>query len=1490
MSSIESVYLPPDLYSRNYIIAQGISALKSQLGLKNVKILDVGGLNGQIGEFIDKLDEVTILDIRKGPEPNLVVGDGTRMSMFKDQSFDIVISSDVLEHIPKDRREDFFSEACRVAKYMVAVAAPFNSKEVALSEKHIRDFFKEIVGYEHQWLNEHNEMGLPDKDEFEKRVLDQGLSFTRVGSNSINNWLLIQLFDILKFSFGCSENDVRDIHKFYNDHVKYIENPGDPFYRYIYFVTKEKNTFSFDYTPEIEFQYLYEIKVLNLLNKYFTEIKDLYIGLIETFREKESALVAMELTHKEHAERIAVLQQTLQEKESALVAMELTNREQAERIAVLQQTLREKELALVEMEPPNREQAERIAVLQQNIRELEQAIREIQSTRAWKVVNFFGYPYSRLQHYAKSINQEITDKGIINGLHFSFYLFLTRIVKISRLRMKQIGFSSVSMPNIPAEQPVSPRIILLSGCPGDAMRYRVFHQQEQLLCHGISADSYDSYEIDTHLALDKYDIFILHRVPITPEYEKLILEGKKQGKIFIFETDDLVFDEKYGKYIRALNEMTKEQIELYYDGLRRFKATMFLCDYAICSTEYLKRELEGYGKVVYMNENSVSDEMVRLSDEARNKTPSKSNDEFLIGYLSGTKTHNIDFKEAEDALLKILREFGHVKLVIGGHLDLSEKFSEFSSRIVRLPFMDWQMLPDHIIDFDINICPLENSPFCQAKSDLKYFEAALLKVPTIASNVGGYATHLRNCENGMLVSTSDEWYEALKLLITNESFRVKIGSNAYDDVMANRTTYAVGFNLVKILEDIKSRNKTRKKASKTSEFTPKYPDNKWPSFSIISILYNKEREVNYFLESFISQRYKGEYEIIFVDDCSTDHSVQVVTDFVEKAKVNRGSVRVPDVRIIRNTENTGNCTSRNTGIKNAKGDIIVVIDADCIVNKDFLKSHAQSYLFDDYNVSIGPINLETNGREPFEVLSYYETNPHKVEDDSLLQDNINKRSFINCITRNFSVKRNFITEDLFDPEFSYSKKSSSGFGWEDVEMGYRLYLRDARINYTSDAFSIHISHPPAIEDKYKPAMSIRNFRKLYEKHPELFYTSRRWTLDTYPKITNWLDSYLIKNNEDREYLDKKFQRFLPPPYYNTSKNSGKELKILTYRWHCAHQYEIFKLPHEFTLVTGLGTGITGYWEYDRRPLPENVSFEQFDNINVKDYDLAIVHFDEMVLTPENSNSIITPEMRWGDSFRWFLKNVDIPKVGICHGTPQFYGQYNIDYNKSNLMQPIAEERQKFRDILGDTLVITNSHQAQKEWNFKNSKVIWHGLDPTEFPPATYEKGILVMGEKAMRNRPHYNGYLLYNEIMRELPTQYSPEHLSVPEPDKAYGNNNNYYARSKFNNYVRELGKYSIYLNSTLRSPMPRTRAEAMMCGLATVSAKNHDVELFIKNGVNGFYSDKPHELRDYLLYLCENPEIAREIGEAGRQTAMDLFNHDRFLMDWEKTIKYVLG
>lgn len=664
------------------------------------------------------------------------------------------------------------------------------------------------------------------------------------------------------------------------------------------------------------------------------------------------------------------------------------------------------------------------------------------------------------------------------------------------------------------------------------------------------------------------------------------------------------------------------------------------------------------------------------------------------------------------------------------------------------------------------------------------------------------------------------------------------------------------------------------------EVKTRYRRRHLPSFSIVSILYGKADQVEAVLESYFRQSYEGDVEIVFVDDCSPDDSARVAQKYIEKSRTRYP--RLPQLRIVRNARNLGNCVSRNIGIKHATGDLIVITDADCMLNRDYLKHHADAHSYDDCEVVIGPFNLETNGRDPHTVLREYEAEPEKVLADNQPQDPLNKRSFLNCITRNFSIKADYITEDLFDPAFSYSQDPESGFGWEDVEMGYRLYKRGARIKYVPQAFTLHVSHPASVDERTKPIRSLRNFRRLFEKHPELQFVARRWARETYGKIHDWFDVYGLPVNEDRLHMDKLFR----PDFPVFLPKRKRRLRILTYRWHVPHQYELYKLPHDFTLVTDLGTGMTSTWELRHRPLPSNAQFRSIRQIDPDSFDFAILHFDENVLAPENTNGVITEE--WGKTFQWFQTQLKIPKVAICHGTPQFYGQYNINYKGSDLMQVIEPERRRMVDFLGDTLVIVNSHQAMKEWGFKKSKVIWHGFDPTEFPPATYEKGILSPLGPLVTSRPHYRGYFLYKRVFERFPEQYRPSTLHVPEPDIAY--QGNVYAIGKFQNYVNAIRQYSVYFNPTLRSPMPRARGEGMLCGLATVSAANHDIDMFITNGKNGFFASEPGELREQLVFLMRNPDSARKIGQAGRQTACDLFNHDRFLAQWNETVDGLLG
>ena len=81
-----------------------------------------------------------------------------------------------------------------------------------------------------------------------------------------------------------------------------------------------------------------------------------------------------------------------------------------------------------------------------------------------------------------------------------------------------------------------------------------------------------------------------------------------------------------------------------------------------------------------------------------------------------------------------------------------------------------------------------------------------------------------------------------------------------------------------------------------------------------------------------------------------------------------------------------------------------------------------------------------------------------------------------------------------------------------------------------------------------------------------------------------------------------------------------------------------------------------------------------------------------------------------------------------------------------------------------------------------------------------------------------------------------------------------------------------------------------MMCGLATVSADNHDVDHFVENGLNGFHASSAEELADQLVFLLGKPARTWRIGLAGRGTAIRLFHIDRYLGDWRQLIRDVLG
>ena len=335
----------------------------------------------------------------------------------------------------------------------------------------------------------------------------------------------------------------------------------------------------------------------------------------------------------------------------------------------------------------------------------------------------------------------------------------------------------------------------------------------------------------------------------------------------------------------------------------------------------------------------------------------------------------------------------------------------------------------------------------------------------------------------------------------------------------------------------------------------------------------------------------------------------------------------------------------------------------------------------------------------------------------------------------------------------------------------------------------------------------------------------------------------------------------------------RPLRVLTYRWHVPHQYELFKLGAEFTLVSDLGEGSCRWWDLGQRPLPGNARFTHWQDIDPRQFDLAILHFDENVLQAAADARSVGAE--WGATFRFLRQHLTIPCVAVCHGTPQ---------------ADAPTQRQALVDFLGDTPVVVNSHQAQAEWGFRQSRVIWQGFDPAEFPcrpaPGLRAPRILTLPQEATAERPGYRGAHLLEAVAARLAAPL--ERLCVPEPNLLL--TGNAYADAKFAHYVAALHGFDIYFNPTLRSPMPRSRGEAMLCGLATVNADSHDVDRFIENGRNGFMAATAEELADQLDFLLADPARAWRIGQAGRETAIRHFHIDRYLADWRQLVRDTLG
>jgi len=336
-------------------------------------------------------------------------------------------------------------------------------------------------------------------------------------------------------------------------------------------------------------------------------------------------------------------------------------------------------------------------------------------------------------------------------------------------------------------------VLFITGGVGDSALFRTRHYGEELELNGLkcSVTVQDNPFLLSYA--DKFKIFIFHRTLFSPSVKKLIEKIKNQNKKIIFETDDLVFDPKYLKFMDYFKQMNAFEKKLYENGVGGEILKDPYVKVCTTTTFYLADKLKEYGKKVFIVPNKLSKSDVEICEKILSDRKQKSVDgeqkKIRLGYFSGTISHNKDFATITDALMEIMKKYPQVELFLVGPLDIENKLSEFKDRIGQFPYVPRSKHFKNISQIDINLAPLEiGNYFCEAKSELKFFEAGILEIPTIASATETFKKAILDGIDGFVASDTGEWINSLEKLILSPELRSTMGLKARQKALEQYTT------------------------------------------------------------------------------------------------------------------------------------------------------------------------------------------------------------------------------------------------------------------------------------------------------------------------------------------------------------------------------------------------------------------------------------------------------------------------------------------------------------------------------------------------------------------------------------------------------------------------------------------------------------------------------------------------------------------------------
>jgi len=316
-------------------------------------------------------------------------------------------------------------------------------------------------------------------------------------------------------------------------------------------------------------------------------------------------------------------------------------------------------------------------------------------------------------------------------------------------------------------------------------KYRVMQKVEYLNDCGIPCAYEDYRELNRAFSLLQLaSVVVFYRLPNSEEGDALVAEAERLGLRAYYDIDDPIFDRACYAANRNLETLSQRERDALLAQVPDYAAIMRRVGRLIVSTsamqELARRSLAADNVAVWPN--LVDGAMLSVCEQLPPPAP-RDDDSLWLGYFSGSRAHDRDFESIAAVLAELLQRHPRLRLLVGGFAQLPAVLRERGDSIRVAGHLSYPAYLENLRRVDVNLVPLLRDEFNACKSAIRFLEASLCGVPTVAADVGQFSELIRQGETGYLCADEVAWRDTLEHLIGDPEQRRRVGAAAREQVL-----------------------------------------------------------------------------------------------------------------------------------------------------------------------------------------------------------------------------------------------------------------------------------------------------------------------------------------------------------------------------------------------------------------------------------------------------------------------------------------------------------------------------------------------------------------------------------------------------------------------------------------------------------------------------------------------------------------------------------